>query len=69
MVILVQWTRFSITITVNVPDCIRAGADLDQVFTEHLAHLKMMLLGATVIRINTVLKTGWTKSCNCGAIN
>lgn len=52
----------------GVPDCIRAGTDLDQVFTERLAHLKMMLLGATVIRINTVLKTGWTKNCNCDVI-
>jgi len=26
---LAQWTRFSITMTVNVPDCIRARTDLD----------------------------------------
>lgn len=67
--ILAQWTRFSITITLNVPNCIKAGTDLDQVFTAHLTHLKMMLLGTTVVRINTGLETGWTKSCNCGVIN
>lgn len=69
VMILAQWTRFSITITLKLPNCIKAGTDLDQVFTAHLTHLKMMLLGATVVRINTGLKTGWTKSCNCGVIN
>lgn len=68
MIILAQVTRLSTTITVNVTGCIRAGTDLHQVFTERFAHLKMFL-GAAVVRLSAVLKTGQKKHCDCGAIN